>query len=563
MPDISISVSISGLIQDRANAYHNLAQKATGTGQAESRHGGVITTLMRFFDKLDFLLQYGHLPTREDTAASSLPDELRGLKAFLEGSSEKDKCYTLQKDTYTRYRFTRSDGDNITVTEERFHPSLAGARTGYAYMDPWRKSVPQTCKSENLLAVLGGAWESTRDPLMTVLPTDDCLGGVETSPEALGTEPSPEALGTESVSEVITDVFSAEVTRQMRSNQEILQSIQKKEGVFILDKLIIPRDLQDAYCPSRGHKFTVGDVSGSPIAILLAGFASGALKLKEGVSWRRLANVVKEYETVMCDFARNRCRPGWQKKTDDLAKVLIKNLSLVGSGLCKMGVNGLLFLGDNMNDRLDFNYLIQEQVISLLQSTGAVFLRGNHDSIEHLRGYNLPHSPEEENAQMRLKKSFPCALFVEKTNTLYTHNGVTVTDVAESMFVNYAFPGLFCRVWDPENAGASYGQQISNFINAHEMFYSDELLLDEGEANARRMGESFDEAEYINQIPTGWRPRMSQLRETCDRLSIKQVAGHEGHFIQYDGNATRINGIGRIDSINSLVLMPVATITGI
>lgn len=151
----TITTNIVDFAQLRINAYHTLAQKATGAGETSHQNSGVGAALKRFFYKLDFLLKYGQFPSGEDAAQNALPEELRGLRAFLEIPQDDGKSYILQKDVNTRYRFTWSEDDKVTVTEEGRYLSPAGARTGYASVESWRKGNSQECELNGLLAVLG------------------------------------------------------------------------------------------------------------------------------------------------------------------------------------------------------------------------------------------------------------------------------------------------------------------------------------------------------------------------------------------------------------------------
>ncbi|TKU25355.1 hypothetical protein FDW87_01000 [Citrobacter sp. wls826] len=155
----TITTNVARFADAQIKAYRDLAQKATGAGETGRQDSGVGAALKRFFYKLDFLLKYGRFPSGADaTSPDALPEELRGLREFLETSQCAGESYILQKDINTRYRFIWSDTGEITVTEERRCSSPAGTKTGYACKDIWRdEHYSQLCGRDELLSSLNGA----------------------------------------------------------------------------------------------------------------------------------------------------------------------------------------------------------------------------------------------------------------------------------------------------------------------------------------------------------------------------------------------------------------------
>ncbi|HHN6585607.1 TPA: metallophosphoesterase [Escherichia coli] len=224
----------------------------------------------------------------------------------------------------------------------------------------------------------------------------------------------------------------------------------------------------------------------------------------------------------------------------------MNNLQPVAAGLLASNAHsGLLFLGDNINDRLDSDYEIQARVISLLSSAGAEFLRGNHDSFDfETLGYNIATNQNDQRIVVQLRNFFPPALYVPDTNTLYTHNGVKL-DATETK-VLYAFPeqdGLVLNDEEPK------GKQICDYITKNISFYNDYAKILQTDPDAS------------NKSPTKFRPEMTELDSCAQRLGIKQVAGHHGYGVQTKGNATRINGAQLINKGEYMV--PIAAITGV
>ena len=303
------------------------------------------------------------------------------------------------------------------------------------------------------------------------------------------------------------------------------------------------------YSPINGHKFTVGDVCGSPVAMLLAGYASGTLTAKTDQPLAFMTDVMCRYKKII---------EGWQSGNDwrrkngpeisKLANSLMNNLQpVVARPLASNAHSGLLFLGDNINDRLDSDYGIQARVISLLSSAGAEFLRGNHDSFDfETKFYNSAETEYDKQIVVQLRNFFLPALYVPETDTLYTHNGVKL-DTTETK-VLYAFPDQDGLLVLNLNNKEPKGKQICDYITKNISSYDDYAKIVD------------DDSRAAEKTPTKFRPEMTELESCAQRLGIKQVAGHNGYGVQTKGNATRINGVKMIE--NKEYTVPIAAITG-
>ncbi len=97
---------------------------------------GIPDSLERFFQKLEHLLRHGCLPPGEDPSVEPLPKELQELKGLLEGYRVGD--YVLQRNETERYSFSWQMDGKLTVAEEIFYASPAGACSGYAEAGEWR-----------------------------------------------------------------------------------------------------------------------------------------------------------------------------------------------------------------------------------------------------------------------------------------------------------------------------------------------------------------------------------------------------------------------------------------
>ncbi len=149
-----VDFSLKNMLRTNIVSYQMLAQKAVKND--ESNQTGVEAALERFFHKLEFLLKYGSLPTKEDTKGERLPPELCGLRAFLSTENKKGS-YVLQKDTTTQYRFNYSQWEEgwIEVIEEKRDISReTPLYANYVGIATWKSSCVQTCKITELLYVL-------------------------------------------------------------------------------------------------------------------------------------------------------------------------------------------------------------------------------------------------------------------------------------------------------------------------------------------------------------------------------------------------------------------------
>lgn len=357
-----------------------------------------------------------------------------------------------------------------------------------------------------------------------------------------------EFIGVQPADVVSADNYLNAIKRSFEYNQTILKLI------LDLNSGLAPffeglRCYSSDYSPGKGHKFTVGDVCGSPVAMLLAGYVSGTLKFKPDESKNEvnfMTSIMYQYKEIIEGWQRHN---DWRSKNcpkiSGLANFLMDKLQPVAAGpLASDAHSGLLFLGDNINDRLDSDYEIQARVISLLSSAGAEFLRGNHDSFEFdTVGYNIAKTKNDQRIVVQLRNFFLPALYVPETNTLYTHNGVKL-DATETK-VLYAFPEKDGLVFNDEEPK---GKQICNYITKNISSYDDYAKILQTDSDA------------WNRSPTRFRPEMDELASCARRLGIKQVAGHHGHGVQSEDNATRINGVQLIKDIEYMV--PIAAITG-
>ncbi|EFA4865771.1 hypothetical protein DFY03_22180 [Escherichia coli] len=318
-------------------------------------------------------------------------------------------------------------------------------------------------------------------------------------------------------------------------------------------------DCYKQFTPAQGHKFTVGDVSGSPVAMLLAGYASGTLEIKDGVDDKTcLIPIMQQYCDIILATGNGRISSDNSEKMLALTSELMAILQpVVSEPLAPDARSGLLFLGDNMNDRMDPDYRIQARVISLLASAGAEFLRGNHDVSDiqqdvRRQGYNHPLTPYDKQITVQLKDFFLPALYVTETNTLYTHNGVTLNPSGK---VLYALPeqqeGL--TLLPEELSGKTNGKQISEWITENASCYTDSLVVESGDSDTNE--------QRTGLTPSMFRPELDELECCAACLKIKQVAGHSGEGLQKRENAIRINGTGIVNG--SPYMLPVAALTGV
>ncbi|KAB3084686.1 hypothetical protein F9222_25045 [Escherichia coli] len=354
--------------------------------------------------------------------------------------------------------------------------------------------------------------------------------------------------------------YSTSIKQSFESNQRILQQILNSNSVLntFFNGLLCRSDELSEYHPEKGHKFTVGDVCGSPVTMLLAGYASGTLKMKSDKSETEfMTDFMNEYKKLIM---------GWKDKPDQtdrnkmstLASKLMAELQpVVSEPLASDEHSGLLFLGDNINDRMDSDYETQARVIGLLSSAGAEFLRGNHDSFDFsvyagILQYNCAKNEHDKRIVVQLRNFFLPALYVSETNTLYTHNGVKLAWDGKKIKVLYAFPELDGIELNGEKE--TYGEQICKYITDHYTYYNDNIC------QYIRNKEPWEANIIKGKTPTNFRPFTYELNLCAKKLNIKQVAGHVGVGLQSEGDAIRINGFKRIDG--KLCMVPIAAITG-
>ncbi len=249
MPEIPNMLNID--MQSRINSYRELAGKAVRTDDSSD---GAVAALERFFHKLEFLLKEGCLPRMDDVKGKRLPAELQGLKDFLDNPSLKtDEPHYLQRNETERYSFSWGDASKLIVTQEVFHASLAGARSGYACAGGWRaQETTENVEADLVLQALKGNQETEKTslsgPAQTQPVTDlsepvviddtassaSSAGRVDTAPpqadqnEAEQTAPAeqPEVTGTESQK---TNEPPVEKTLE-EQREELKREIEEKEA---------------------------------------------------------------------------------------------------------------------------------------------------------------------------------------------------------------------------------------------------------------------------------------------------------------------------------------------
>ncbi|KAB3085783.1 hypothetical protein F9222_23515 [Escherichia coli] len=185
MADIA---NVSKSIENTIYNYRTLAKKAVNTIRyyeidvydktVSSKSGelisGAMAALERFFHNLEFLLKYGYLPVSKDTEKGGpLPYGLLELKSFLENTSPNPgDSYVLQCNETERYSFSWQNNGKLSVTEEVFYTSLAGAHCGYACAGGWRART--TTPDVEVNSVLQAFNEnSTEKPCQSGLVSDN------------------------------------------------------------------------------------------------------------------------------------------------------------------------------------------------------------------------------------------------------------------------------------------------------------------------------------------------------------------------------------------------------
>lgn len=455
--------------------------------------------IVRFFLKLEFLFKYGKFPPTTNTATNldAIPLYDCIIRNIRNAPSNGSGCIKI-KDNHSTYDLVYLKCTNMWSVEQ--HPISNGSISG-DILNP--KTI--TITHQEMLNFMGVKQ-----------------------------------------SHIISAINYSAINQSFRDNQGILNSILKGNSQldgYFRGLLCTPEELNE-YCPERGHKFTVGDVCGSPVTMLLAGYASGTLKMKHSQSETDfLTDFMSNYKWLIYNWERT---PAFRVKMAELASELMAELQPVVSGpLASNEHSGLLFLGDNINDRMDSDYKTLARVISFLSSAGAEFLRGNHDSYVSKNSYHYAQSGYDKQIVVQLRNFFLPALYVPETNTLYTHNGVTLDDTKTKVL--YAFPKLDGMELNDENE--KYGEQICKYITENITHYDDNIS-----------DEDLYDSEITSKTPTSFRPEMKDLEFCATYLKIKQVAGHTGDELQLGRNAIRINGLR--DIAKKACAIPIATITG-
>lgn len=461
--------------------------------------------IVRFFLKLEFLFKYGKFPPTTNNAATDLdaiPLYDCIIRNIRNAPSNGNGCIKI-KDNHSTYDLVYLKCTNMWSVEQ--HPISNGSISG---------DIP----NPNTITI-------THQEMLNFM-------GVKQS----------HIISASNYSANITDI-----KQSFKDNQGILNSIlegnSQLNGYF--RGLLCRSEELNKYCPERGHKFTVGDVCGSPVTMLLAGYASGTLKMKHSQSETDfLTGFMLKYKKLIYDWEKT---PADRVQMAKLASELMAELQPVVSGpLASNEHSGLLFLGDNINDRMDSDYETLARVISFLSSAGAEFLRGNHDSFVSDNSYHYAQSGYDKQIVVQLRNFFLPALYVPETNTLYTHNGVILDDAKTKVL--YAFPKKTDDMKLDDKQG-NYGEQICKYITENITYYDDNTS-----------SEDWNVPEIMNKTPTNFRPEMEDLEFCAKHLNIKQVAGHAGEGLQLESNAIRINGLKLIGGKSCAV--PIATITG-
>ena len=335
------------------------------------------------------------------------------------------------------------------------------------------------------------------------------------------------------------------------NNQSVLESVQESNPKLqtILSGLILDSTLRNKFSPESGHKITIGDMfCDSPVVMLLAGYASGTLKVKMGYpEVDCLKQFMNEYYNIIHGFSLNgvfklKKREQVIQEISKLASKLIIFFQPVVSGpLIPDAHSGLLFLiGNHMNDQMnsvdyrDYSETLSK-AMSLLSSAGAEFIRGNKGIADFLM---------KDDVTVLLKDFFLPALYVSETKTLYTHKGITLG--AKELEIFYAFSEPNNLNLAPETTQA-YGQQIYEWITNKSSYYS------------ARTDNPVVETPRVNKPPLHYHFNLKKLEICATKLGIKQVVWHSGKKLLSGNNVTCIKeGTITMDGYT----LPIITITG-
>ncbi len=458
--------------------------------------------IVRFFLKLEFLFKYGKFPPTTDTATNldAIPLYDCIIRNIRNAPSNGSGCIKI-KDNHSTYDLVYLKCTNMWSVEQ--HPISNG-------------NISDDIQNPKTITI-------THQEMLNFM-------GVKQS-------------------HIMTAINYSAINQSFKNNQDILNSILKSNSQldgYFRGLLCTPEELNE-YCPKKGHKFTVGDVCGSPVTMLLAGYASGTLKMKPGQSETDfLTGFMLKYKRLIYYWENT---PDSRVQMAELASELMAELQpVVSEPLTSDEHSGLLFLGDNINDRMDSDYETLARVISFLSSAGAEFLRGNHDSFVSNKKYHYAQSGYDKQIVVQLRNFFLPALYVPETNTLYTHNGVMLNSTKTKIL--YAFPKKTDDM-ELDDKQENYGEQICKYITENITYYDDDIS-----------DEYWNVPEIMNKTPTNFRPEIEDLELCAKHLNIKQVAGHTGDGLQsgHNGNAIRINGLKLIGRKSCAV--PIATITG-
>ena len=482
--------AIKSTMNSRLNALHEEIEKINQESNL----------IVRFFLKLEFLFKYEKFPPATDVTAKFDTIPLYNIIIRdIQNAPSKGDGYIKIKDKNSAYDLTYIKCTNMWTVEQR--------------------SIDNGVISKVLN---GGSKTVTHQKML-------------------------EFMGVQSDYTSAND-YSTSIKQSFEKNQMILQAILKSDSELnsFFKGLLCRSDELSEYHPEKGHKFTVGDVCGSPVTMLLAGYASGTLKMKSDKSETEfMTDFMNEYKKLIMDWKDKPDQTDRNKMSTLASKLMAELQPVVSEPLASDEHSGLLFLGDNINDRMDSDYELQARVISLLGSAGAEFLRGNHDSFDFSAAteHNYGKNQHDKRIVVQLRNFFLPAVYVHKTKTLYTHNGVKLDETGTRVL--YAFPELDGMELNSEKE--TYGEQIHKYITANITNY-DDYNYDFGDSNK------------TIKSPTDFRPKMDELDLCAKKLNIKQVAGHTDDGLQSEGDAIRINGVNFINGKKYMV--PVAAITG-
>ncbi len=166
-------ISVANYINASPTTSQTIAQKATDT--TDSSVPGIQE---RFFYDLEYLLNNGRLPVREDATGDCLPDELQELKAFLKKQPRKaDETYFLERNKAEGYRFIWQGDSKLIVTREVFHTPPAAIRSGWDGAGEWTvQTITENVPKALILGALSTNSEYELSRLFSEVFSPDKMG---------------------------------------------------------------------------------------------------------------------------------------------------------------------------------------------------------------------------------------------------------------------------------------------------------------------------------------------------------------------------------------------------